>query len=431
MRYWRVQRRCWSHPTYLPKFDMGESLGNKAFFAAIIGGFNNSRGALLGGIIVGVCENLAAAYISAAYKDAVALVIFMLVILFKPQGLLGQEESSAKSEPGAHTMKPLHLILGALGLLVLLAAPPMLKSYGVYLFTYWLIFVIATMGLNLTVGYAGQKSLGHAAFFGIGAYTVAIVMKAGFSFWLGLPLAMAGCFVIGLGLGFPALRVQTIYLAFATLGFNTAVWLVMRNEEWLTGGTFGINEIARPSLFGFVLNGALAYYYFVLAVTVIVAFLLWRLLSSPWGKAFTALRDNPIRAESLGVNIQLYTLLSFAIGAVYAGLAGALFACLVQFIEPAPFAVGASIMMYLMVVVGGPGYFFGPLIGSAVGVLLPEWLRFAQAWYLFVFGAAVVLLMLWLPDGLLSIPDRIKARRQSREASAARSAAAAAAGAQS
>jgi branched-chain amino acid transport system permease protein len=102
-----------------------------------------------------------------------------------------------------------------------------------------------------------------------------------------------------------------------------------------------------------------------------------------------------------------------------------LFASLVQFIEPAPFTVGASIMMYLMVVVGGPGYFFGPVLGSAVGVLLPEWLRFAQGWYLFVFGSAVVLLMLWLPDGLLSIPDRIKARRLSREASAARAASAA------
>src|SRR6185369_8366200 len=140
-------------------------------------------------------------------------------------------------------------------LLVLLAVPPFLKSYGIYLFSYWLVFVIATMGLNLTVGYAGQKSLGHAAFFGIGAYTVAIIMKAGFSFWVGLPIAAFGCFAIGLGLGFPALRVQTIYLAFATLGFNTAVWLVMRNEEWLTGGTFGINNIARPSFLGINLNG--------------------------------------------------------------------------------------------------------------------------------------------------------------------------------
>jgi len=322
------------------------------------------------------------------------------------------------------------LLAGALALALLIAVPPFMKSYGLYLFSYWLIFVIANMGLNLTIGYAGQKSLGHAAFFGIGAYTVAILMKAGFSFWLGLPLAIVGCFVVGLGLGFPALRVQTIYLAFATLGFNTAVWLVMRNEEWLTGGTFGINNIARPSLFGFSLDKNLAYYYFILGTTVVLGALLWKLLSSPWGKAFTALRDNPIRAESLGVNIQAYTLLSFAIGAAYAGAAGALFASLVQFIEPAPFTVGASIMMYLMVVVGGSGYFFGPLIGSAVGVLLPEWLRFAQGWYLFVFGGAVVLLMLWLPDGLLSIPDRIKAKRVAREASAARAAAAASVGVQ-
>lgn len=326
-------------------------------------------------------------------------------------------------------MNKIHLVVLAVVALVLLAVPPFLKNYGIYLFSYWLVFVIATMGLNLTVGYAGQKSLGHAAFFGIGAYTVAILMKAGVSFWIGLPVAMAGCFLVGLGLGFPALRVQTIYLAFATLGFNTAVWLVMRNEEWLTGGTFGINNIPRPSLLGLSLDGNLAYYYFVLGTTVLLGALLWGLLRSPWGKAFTALRDNPIRAESLGVNIQAYTLLSFAIGAVYAGIAGALFASLVQFIEPAPFTVGASIMMYLMVVVGGPGYFFGPLLGSAVGVLLPEWLRFAQAWYLFVFGVAVILLMLWLPDGLLSIPDRLRAKRLAREASAARAAAAAKLGA--
>ena len=322
-------------------------------------------------------------------------------------------------------MKKNHLLITAAVLLVLLAVPPFLKSYGVFLFSKWLVFVIATMGLNLTIGYAGQKSLGHAAFFGIGAYTVAILLKAGISFWLGLPLAMLGCFAIGLALGFPALRVQTIYLAFATLGFNTALWLVMRNEEWLTGGTFGINNISRPDLFGISLGGALSYYYFVLVVAVILGALLWGLLRSPWGKAFMALRDNPIRAESLGVNIQAYTLLSFAIGAVYAGVAGGLYACLVEFIEPAPFGVGASIMMYLMVVVGGSGYFFGPVLGSAVGVLLPEWLRFAQGWYLFVFGTAVVLLMLWLPDGLLSIPDRLRAKRIAREASAARSAAAA------
>ncbi|MBT2301187.1 branched-chain amino acid ABC transporter permease [Variovorax paradoxus] len=329
-------------------------------------------------------------------------------------------------------MKKTHLALMAAAAAALLIAPNFLKNYGIYLLSYWLVFIIATMGLNLTVGYAGQKSLGHAAFFGIGAYTVAILMKAGISFWLGLPAAALLCFAVGLVLGFPALRVQAIYLAFATLGFNTAIWLLMRNEEWLTGGTFGINNIPRPELAGLSLEGNLAYYYFVLAVAVLLALLLWGLLRSPWGKAFTALRDNPIRAESLGISVRSYTLLSFAIGAAYAGVAGALFASLVQFIEPAPFNVAASIMMYLMVVVGGPGYFWGPVLGAAVGVIVPEWLRDVPGvadWYLPLFGAAVVVLMVWLPDGLLSIPDRIRARREAREASAARSAAAASMGA--
>lgn len=319
------------------------------------------------------------------------------------------------------------------GVAVLLVLPQFLKNYGVYLLTYWLVFVIATMGLNLTVGYAGQKSLGQAAFFGIGAYTVAILMKAGLSWWVGLPCAAALCFVSGLILGFPALRVQTIYLAFATLGFNTAAWLVMRNEEWLTGGTFGINGIPRPTLLGIDLQSNVSYFYFVLACTLLMGGLLLGLLRSPWGKAFTALRDNAIRAESLGVDIRTYTLMSFAIGATYAGIAGALFASLVDFIEPAPFAVGASIMMYLMVVVGGSGYFLGPLVGAAVGVVVPDWIRDVvpalSNWYLPVFGLSVVLMMVWLPDGLMSLPDRIKARRQARDASAARSAAAASAAA--
>lgn len=325
-----------------------------------------------------------------------------------------------------------NIVFGLLLLAVLLCLPPFLKNYGVYMFTTWLIYVIATMGLNLTVGYAGQKSLGHAAFFGIGAYTVAILMKAGVSWWLGLPAAISLCFLVGLILGFPALRVQTIYLAFATLGFNTAVYLFMRNEEWLTGGTFGLNGIARPEILGFGLQDGLAYYYFVLGIALITTGLLWGLLRSPWGKAFQTLRDNPIRAESLGIDTRRYTLLSFAIGAAYAGIAGVLFASLVDFIEPAPFAVGASIMMYLMVVVGGSGYFWGPLVGALVGMVVPEWIRdvfpVLANWYLPIFGLTVVLMMVWLPDGLMSIPDRIKAKRDAKRASAARFAAAKAVG---
>jgi len=293
-------------------------------------------------------------------------------------------------------------------LIALAFAPLGLKNYGVYLLTLWCVYVMAGMGLNLTVGYAGQMSIGHAAFLGIGAYTAAILMKLGWSFWFVLPVAALVCFAVGLVLGFPALRVQHHYLAFATLGFNVLMYLVFRNEEWLTGGTFGISGIQRPGFFALSLDGGAAYFYFTYASTILLALVLWWLIRSPWGRAFAALRDNPIRAESLGVNIMAYTLLAFAIGAAFAGVAGAYFAALVQFIEPAPFSLSASLMMLLMVIVGGSGRFFGPLLGAAIVILLPEWLRFMQDWYLVMFGLAVVALMIWLPGGLLSIPERLR-----------------------
>lgn len=302
-------------------------------------------------------------------------------------------------------------------LVVLIAAlvafavlPIFLKTYGVYLMTLFCVYLMATMGLNLTVGYAGQMSLGQAAFFGIGAYHAAILLTLGWPFFVVLPIAAVACFAVGLALGFPALRVQHHYLAFATLGFNVLVYLVMRNEEKLTGGTFGIANIPRPSLLGFALDKPLPFFYFTFAATIVLALALWWLLRSPWGRAFAALRDNPIRAESLGVNITAYTLLAFAIGAACAGIGGVYFATLVNFVEPAPFHVTASLTMLLAVIVGGSGRFFGPMLGTVVVVLLPEWLRFMQNWYLAVFGFGVVALMIWLPGGLLSIPERFKAK---------------------
>ena len=291
-----------------------------------------------------------------------------------------------------------------------------LKRSDVYLLTLYCVYLMATMGLNLTVGYAGQMSLGQAAFFGIGAYTAAILLKLGWSFLFVLPVAALACFVLGLALGFPALRVQHHYLAFATLGFNVLVYLVMRNEEKLTGGTFGISGIPRPTIFGVDLGGHVAYFWFTLGSLLVLGFLLWWLVRSPWGRAFAALRDNPIRAESLGVNITAYTLFAFAIGAAYAGIGGVYFASLVEFIEPGPFHFATSLMMLLAVIVGGSGKFFGPVVGTFITVLLPEilrsssapWLKFMQVWYLAVFGVAVVLLLLWLPGGLMSIPDRWK-----------------------
>ena len=299
--------------------------------------------------------------------------------------------------------------IGLLVLLVLYAIlPQFLKNYGIYLMTLLCVYLMAAFGLNLIVGYAGQMSIGQAAFYGIGAYTAGILLKLDLPFFVVLPIAAVACFMIGLALGFPALRVQHHYLAFATLGFNVLVFLVMRNEEQLTGGTFGIADIPRPSVFGYSLDGALPFFYFTLVSVIVLGALLWWLLRSPWGRAFAALRDNPIRAESTGVNITAYTLLAFAIGAACAGIGGVYLATLVNFIEPGQFHLSVSLMMLLAVIVGGSGRFFGPVLGSVVVVLLPEWLRFLQDWYLAIFGFAVILLMVFLPGGLLSLADRFK-----------------------
>jgi len=313
-------------------------------------------------------------------------------------------------------------VLLVVGLAALVAIAAFAKRSEVYLLTLTMVYLMATFGLNLTVGYAGQMSLGQAAFFGIGAYVAAIALKAGIPFLAVLPIAGIACFVVGLALGFPALRVQHHYLAFATLGFNVLVFLVMRNEEKLTGGTFGISSIPRPTILGVSFEGYLAYFYFTLAGLVALAAALWWLLRSPWGRAFAALRDNPIRAESLGVNITAYTLLAFAIGAACAGVGGVYYASLVEFIEPGPFHFSTSLMMLLAVIVGGSGRFFGPVVGTIVIILLPEVLRsssieslkFMQKWYLVFFGLAVVALMIWLPGGILSIADRFRKREAPR-----------------
>jgi branched-chain amino acid transport system permease protein len=185
------------------------------------------------------------------------------------------------------------------------------------------------------------------------------------------------------------------------------VWLVIRNEEWLTGGVSGIANIVRPSLLGSSLRPALSFYWFTLAIAVALTFAMWWLLRSPWGRAFTALRENPTRAESLGVDVRGYTLLAFAIGSAYGGFAGSLYAPLVEFIDPAPFALGPSLLFLLMVVVGGAGSFAGPFIGAGIAVLLPEWLRFAESYYLVIYAAIVMVMMAFCPAGIVGLIQRL------------------------
>lgn len=283
---------------------------------------------------------------------------------------------------------------------------PGLKRYGTYIMTLWLVTAVAAMGVNLIVGYAGQETLAQAAFLGIGAYLTALLTKAGIPFGVAFLASGALAFAIGILLGFPALRVQKHYLAFVTLAFAVLAWLIFRNEQWLTGGVMGISDIKRPVVFGIPTRPYLHFYWFVLAIAALLTFAMWWMLRSPWGRAFTALRENPLRAESLGVDVRLYKLLAFAIGSAYGGFAGALYAPLVEFIDPSPFALGPSFLFMLMVVVGGAGYFLGPFLGAAIAVLLPEWLRFAQGHYLLIYAAMVMVMMAFCPTGLIGLAER-------------------------
>jgi branched-chain amino acid transport system permease protein len=291
-----------------------------------------------------------------------------------------------------------------------LAAPLGHGNYIVYVLTSWLVFSIAAMGLNLTLGYAGQISLAQASFMGIGGYITALLTLSGWHWIAAMPLGLAACFVVGLLLGYPALRVKGHFLAFVTLAFNTLVFLVLRNEEWLTGGTYGLVGMPRPDFGLFGTSKQLSFYYFTLAVTVIAALVMWGIVRSPWGRAFKALRENPVRAESLGVDTRRITLLAFAIGSAYGGLAGCLVTPLVQFIEPGSFGLAHSLRILLMVVVGGAGFFFGPFLGAGVVILLPEVLRFTEGYYLMIYSALVIVMLVFAPAGLVGIWARLRER---------------------
>lgn len=289
------------------------------------------------------------------------------------------------------------------------AAPFFLKAYGIYLISMWAVLTIAAIGLNLTLGYAGQVTLAQGSFIGIGAYCVALLMHAGWPYPAAFAASGLICFGIGWLLGYPALRVQHHYLAFVTLAFSTLVYLVLRNEQWLTNGNYGISGIARPTFFGWSTGHAVDFYFFCLGVLVIIAASTWWMLRSPWGRAFVALRENPIRALSLGLDTRRYTLMAFAIGSSIGGLAGALYAPLVQFIEPNSFTLDLSFKLLLMVIVGGSGFFFGPFVGALIAVLLPEWTRIAEGYYLMIYAAAIMLMMAFCPTGVLGMMERTAA----------------------
>ena len=301
----------------------------------------------------------------------------------------------------------LRYAVAGIGALVLIAVPFGLTEYGNYVLSLWALSTIAAIGLNLTFGYVGQLSLGQGAFVGIGAYVAALLTTRGWPLPVAYVLAFAACFALGWGLGYPALRVRRPFLPFITLAFGTFVFLVFRNEDWLTGGMYGINRVPRPSVLGLSTASPLGFYFFCLFNLAVVTIAVWWLRRSPWGRAFAALRANPLRAEAVGIDTRLYTLIAIALGAALGGVAGVLYATLLQYVDPTPFSLTMSVSLLLMVALGGSGRLLGPFLGAAAAVVLPEGLRFAQNYYLFGYAFAVIVLMALWPGGLIGLAERL------------------------
>lgn len=247
--------------------------------------------------------------------------------------------------------------------------------YFLHLLIYICIYAILGMSLNLITGFTGLLNLGHAGFWGIGAYTSVLLVMAGFPWPLALlaSAVVAGCF--GVLIGFPSLRLRGDYFAIATLGFGEIIRAVLINWSDLTRGPLGIPGIPRPNLFGFTLDANEAYFVAALALAAFTYVFLRRLTRSSFGRVLKAIREDEIAAQALGKDVNRYKLTAMGIGAGFAGIAGSLFAHYITFIDPTSFVLNESVLMLLIVVLGGMGSLEGSILGAIVLVLLPEPLR--------------------------------------------------------
>ena len=269
-------------------------------------------------------------------------------------------------------------------------------EYEISLLTIMGISIIGALSLNMILGFCGQISLGHAAFIGIGAYTSAMLTKAGFPFLLALPMAMLLSGVIGIIVGFSSLRVRHDFLAITTMGVSFLFTGLVRKQEAL-GGEMGIAMIPDPGW------GKVGYMLFVLALTIGITVFSLYIKRSWMGYTFDTVADDEDTAGLLGVNVAGYKLIAFALGTAFAGLAGALYAHNVKFIDPESFGFIESITVLSMVVIGGTGSVWGVITAATVLSIFPLWFQFIDNYKLLVYGSLLCVVMLFSPDGLSGI----------------------------
>lgn len=300
------------------------------------------------------------------------------------------------------------LRLGGLAVLavVLIGMPLVSSFYQTNIMISALLYVMLALGLNIVVGLAGQLVLGYVAFYAIGAYTYGLLHQYfGLGFWTCLPIGGFLAVLFGLGLGFPVLRLRGDYLAIVTLGFGEIVRLTLQNWNTVTGGPRGVSDIPRPAFFGMnmdITQSTTYIYYLVLAAVVVTIVVITRLKNSRVGLALQALREDEIACEAMGVDITRVKLSAFALGSCWAGFAGVIFAAKTTYINPSSFTFMESAMILSMVVLGGMGSIAGVVIAALILILAPEYLRAFSDYRMLLFGAIMVIMMLFRPQGLIS-----------------------------
>ena len=312
----------------------------------------------------------------------------------------------------------------ALLVIIALALPFLTSSYRTFQLTLVLVYAIALLGLNILTGYNGQISLGHGAFYAIGAYAAAILMdRFGLPYWLTVPVAGAICLVAGFLFGLPALRLEGHYLALATfaLGVSTPQLLKYKHFEQWTGGVQGIVIVKPDAPFGLKLSPDQWLYYFTLATTVAMFVLGWNLLRGRVGRALVAIRDHPIAAATMGINTPLYKSLAFGVSAMYTGIAGALGAIAVQFVAPDSFTILLSITFLVGIVIGGLASISGALFGAVFTQFVPniaDHISKAAPWA--IYGVFLIGFMFLMPGGIAGAIRMAWARVGRRSAERAR-----------
>ncbi len=286
------------------------------------------------------------------------------------------------------------------------AFPFIFSTYQVNIMATVLLYIMLGLGLNIVVGLAGLLDLGYVAFYAVGAYSYALLnYHFGLSFWLALPAgALLGAF-FGILLGFPVLRLRGDYLAIVTLGFGEIIRLILENWNEFSFGPSGIANIPRPSFFGisFSLHSAISYIYFILiGLVLFTVFVVNRLQNSRIGRAWIAMREDEIACQAMGIDKVRTKLAAFALGATWAGMAGVLFAAKTTFINPSSFTFLESALILSIVVVGGMGSIIGVICGAFILILLPEYLRVFSDYRMLIFGAIMVLVMVFRPQGIVS-----------------------------